>query len=177
VRQVLAHASHANQTSSSSRLDLHSSGVPSSAPTTTWIGLGILQGTSKQFDLKLPDVLLPALLPVISCEGVPSKIPYSKNPTSTLQPGSAQADTNHTLATMTSLNLSTNGPSITKSYQSVVNSPAPPAAASSTFAQWAVFSVTAPLANAFAQDTNKESVLKVQSTGGWSSHFGVEGLY
>lgn len=70
---------------------------------------------------------------------------------------------------MASLNLSTNGPSITKSYQSIVNAPPPsgPAASSPTYGQWAIFSVTAPLTNAFAQDTgNKESVLKVQSTGG-----------
>jgi drebrin-like protein len=69
---------------------------------------------------------------------------------------------------MSSLNTSTNGPSITKSYQSVVDAPAPtgPAAASPTYGQWAVFSVFAPLANAFQQDSaSKESVLKVQSTG------------
>jgi len=69
---------------------------------------------------------------------------------------------------MASLNLSTNGPSISKSYQSVVNAPPPsgPAATSPTYGQWAVFSVSAPLANAFQQDSgNKESVLKVQSTG------------
>lgn len=69
---------------------------------------------------------------------------------------------------MASLNLSTNGPSISKSYQSVVNAPPPSgaAAASSTYGQWAIFSVTAPLANAFQDSGNKESVLKVQSTGG-----------
>lgn len=69
---------------------------------------------------------------------------------------------------MASLNLSTNGPSISKSYQSIVNAPPPsgPAASSPTYGQWAVFSVSAPLANAFQQDSgNKESVLKVQSTG------------
>ncbi|EXJ74280.1 uncharacterized protein A1O5_02576 [Cladophialophora psammophila CBS 110553] len=69
---------------------------------------------------------------------------------------------------MASLNTSTNGPSISKSYQSIVNAPPPtgPAAASPTYGQWAVFSVSAPLANAFQQDSgNKESVLKVQSTG------------
>ncbi|KAI9894229.1 MAG: hypothetical protein M1814_004083 [Vezdaea aestivalis] len=69
---------------------------------------------------------------------------------------------------MSSLNLSTNGPSITKSYQSVVES-APssgPAAKSITYGQWAVFSVSAPLVTAFQQDSaGKESVLKVQSTG------------
>jgi hypothetical protein len=70
---------------------------------------------------------------------------------------------------MASLNLSANGPSITKSYQSVVNAaPASGAAASSaTYGQWAVFTVSAPLVNAFQQDSGgKESVLKVQSTGG-----------
>lgn len=69
---------------------------------------------------------------------------------------------------MASLNLSTNGPSITKSYQAVVNSPLPsgPAANSLTYGQWAIFSVSAPLVNAFQQDSGgKESVLKVQSTG------------
>ena len=70
---------------------------------------------------------------------------------------------------MASLNLSSNGPSITKSYKSIVDAPPPSgrAAASPTYGQWAVFSVSAPLMNAFQQDAgNKESVLKVQSTGG-----------
>lgn len=70
---------------------------------------------------------------------------------------------------MATLNLSTNGPSITKSYQSIVNAPPPSGnvANSPTYGQWAVYSVSAPLANAFQQDTGgKESVLKVQSTGG-----------
>ncbi|KAK5941292.1 actin binding protein [Knufia obscura] len=68
---------------------------------------------------------------------------------------------------MASLNLSTNGPSISKSYQSVVNAPPPSGAAASspTYGQWAVFSVSAPLANAFQDSGSKESVLKVQSTG------------
>lgn len=69
---------------------------------------------------------------------------------------------------MATLNLSTNGPSISKSYQSIVNAPPPsgPAASSPTYGQWAVFSVSAPLSNAFQQDSaGKESVLKVQSTG------------
>jgi hypothetical protein len=73
--------------------------------------------------------------------------------------------------TMASLNTSTNGPSIKSSYQGVVNSPAPsgPAAKSETYGQWALFSVSAPLVNAFQQDSGgKESVLKVQSTGGKS---------
>jgi hypothetical protein len=70
---------------------------------------------------------------------------------------------------MASLNTSSNGPSIKSSYQGVVNSPAPsgPAASSPTYGQWALFSVSAPLVNAFQQDSGgKESVLKVQSTGG-----------
>ncbi|KAJ5160650.1 uncharacterized protein N7482_007654 [Penicillium canariense] len=68
---------------------------------------------------------------------------------------------------MASLNLSANGPSISKSYQSVVNaSPSTGKAASPTYGYWAVFSVSTPLVNAFQQDAgNKESVLKVQSTG------------
>jgi hypothetical protein len=73
---------------------------------------------------------------------------------------------------MATLNLSTNGPSISKSYQSVVSSPAPSGAAanSPTYGQWAVFSVSTPLVNAFQQDAGgKESVLKVQSTGGKGS--------
>ncbi|KAJ5369418.1 hypothetical protein N7509_014030 [Penicillium cosmopolitanum] len=65
---------------------------------------------------------------------------------------------------MASLNLSTNGPSINKSYQSVVNATLP--SSSPTYGQWALFSVSAPLVNAFQQDGgNKESVLKVQTTG------------
>jgi hypothetical protein len=70
---------------------------------------------------------------------------------------------------MATLNLSTNGPSISKSYQSVVNSQASTfgAAASPTYGQWAIFSVSAPLVNAFQPDAGgKESVLKVQGTGG-----------
>ena len=70
---------------------------------------------------------------------------------------------------MATLNLSTNGPSITKSYQSIVNAPPPSGSVSKspTYGQWAVYSVSAPLANAFQKDAGgKESVLKVQSTGG-----------
>ncbi|KAH0377837.1 hypothetical protein KCU92_g9013, partial [Aureobasidium melanogenum] len=65
---------------------------------------------------------------------------------------------------MASLNLSTNGPSIKKSYQSIVDGPAP-SSNSPTYAQWAVYSVQAPLTSAFQQDSSKESVLKVQTTG------------
>lgn len=82
---------------------------------------------------------------------------------------------------MATLNLSSNGPSISKSYQSVVNAPPASGAAakSSTYGQWAVFSVSAPLANAFQQESgSKESVLKVQSTGGqcpqyWCSNYAL----
>ncbi|KAM0137237.1 hypothetical protein ACHAPC_001817 [Botrytis cinerea] len=69
---------------------------------------------------------------------------------------------------MATLNTSTNGPSIKSSYSGVVNSSAPSGAAASspTYGQWALFSVSAPLVNAFQQDSGgKESVLKVQSTG------------
>ena len=72
-------------------------------------------------------------------------------------------------AGMATLNLSTNGPSISKSYQSVVNAslPSNSAAKSATYAQWVIYSVSAPLVNAFQQDSvSKESVLKVQNTGG-----------
>lgn len=70
---------------------------------------------------------------------------------------------------MATINLSINGPSIQSSYRSVVNSPLPSgsAASSPTYAQWAVFSVSAPLVSAFQSDgAGKESVLKVQETGG-----------
>ncbi|KAF4547586.1 App1-like protein [Elsinoe fawcettii] len=68
---------------------------------------------------------------------------------------------------MATLNLSTNGPSIKASYQKVVDSPAPSgsAASSPTYGQWAVFTVQAPLVSAFQNDSSKESVLKVQTTG------------
>jgi hypothetical protein len=65
---------------------------------------------------------------------------------------------------MASLNLSTNGPSIKSSYAGVINGPAP-SSASPTHAQWALFSVQAPLMNAFQDSGSKESILKVQSTG------------
>lgn len=67
---------------------------------------------------------------------------------------------------MATLNLSQNGPSITASYQKIVNSsPSGPAASSPTYGIWALFSVKAPLANAFQADSGKESVLNVQTTG------------
>lgn len=70
---------------------------------------------------------------------------------------------------MATLNLSTNGPSIKSSYTGVINSPpaSGPAASSPTYGNWALFSVSAPLVTAFQQDAGgKESILKVQSTGG-----------
>jgi len=68
---------------------------------------------------------------------------------------------------MASLNTSTNGPNITRSYQNVINTPPPSGAQSQspTYGQWAVFVVTAPLVSAFQNEGGKESVLKVQSTG------------
>ncbi|KAG9381543.1 SH3-1 multi-domain protein [Pyrenophora tritici-repentis] len=68
---------------------------------------------------------------------------------------------------MATLNTSSNGPNITRSYQNVVNAPPPSGAQASspTYGQWAVFTVAAPLVSAFQQDGGKESVLKVQSTG------------
>ncbi|KAH6610889.1 hypothetical protein Trco_000909 [Trichoderma cornu-damae] len=65
---------------------------------------------------------------------------------------------------MASLNLSINGPSIKSSYNAVVGGGAP-ASGSPTYAQWALFSVQAPLVNAFQDSGSKESILKVQSTG------------
>ncbi|RAL01487.1 putative actin binding protein [Aspergillus ibericus CBS 121593] len=68
---------------------------------------------------------------------------------------------------MASLNLSANGPSISKSYQNVINSSFPSAGTGSpTYGQWAIFSVSTPLVNAFQKDSgNKESILKVHDTG------------
>ncbi|KAF9767851.1 hypothetical protein IL306_014921 [Fusarium sp. DS 682] len=65
---------------------------------------------------------------------------------------------------MASLNTSINGPSIKSSYNSVVNG-APPSSDSPTHAHWALFSVQAPLLNAFQDSGAKESILKVQGTG------------
>jgi hypothetical protein len=76
---------------------------------------------------------------------------------------------------MASLNTSSNGPNLTRSYQNVVNAPLPSGvqASSPTYGQWAVFAVAAPLVSAFQGDGGKESVLKVQSTGGmWHHHLG-----
>ncbi|PHH91271.1 hypothetical protein CDD83_1133 [Cordyceps sp. RAO-2017] len=65
---------------------------------------------------------------------------------------------------MASLNLSINGPSIKSSYNAVVSGP-PPSSSSPTYAQWALFSVQAPLVSAFQDGGSKESILKVESTG------------
>lgn len=66
---------------------------------------------------------------------------------------------------MASLNLSINGPSIRSSYQGVVNGSIP-SSSPPTYALWALFSVQAPLMNAFQDSGAKESILKVESTGG-----------
>jgi drebrin-like protein len=73
---------------------------------------------------------------------------------------------------MAALNLSTNGQSINRSYQAVIDAPAPTgaAASASSYGQWAVFSVAAPLASAFQDTSGKESVLKVQGSGGTRGH-------
>ncbi|KAL5614404.1 uncharacterized protein BROUX77_000241 [Berkeleyomyces rouxiae] len=63
---------------------------------------------------------------------------------------------------MASLNLSANGPSIRSSYNAVLN--ASLSSSSPTHAHWALFSVQAPLANAFQDSGNKESVLKVEGS-------------
>jgi len=65
---------------------------------------------------------------------------------------------------MASLNLSINGPSIRSSYNGVVNGPLP-SSGSATAAHWALFSVQAPLLNAFQDSAAKESILKVESSG------------
>ncbi len=65
---------------------------------------------------------------------------------------------------MTSLNLSINGPSIRSSYESVIHGTSS-SSSSPNDVRWALFSVQAPLANAFQDSGNKESVLKVDGTG------------
>lgn len=65
--------------------------------------------------------------------------------------------------TMATLNTSSNGPSISASYQKIVNGS--PSGSSPTYGQWVLYTVQAPLASAFQQDSGKESVLKVQTTG------------
>lgn len=66
---------------------------------------------------------------------------------------------------MASLNLSTNGASIKSSYQGVVNRELPKSD-SPTYALWALFTVQAPLMNAFQAGSASESVLKVATKGG-----------
>ena len=67
-------------------------------------------------------------------------------------------------STMSALNLSTNGPAISASYNKIVNAQAP-SNPSPTYGQWALYTVQAPLVSAFQNDGGKESVLKVQTTG------------
>ncbi|KAF8250497.1 hypothetical protein K440DRAFT_640065 [Wilcoxina mikolae CBS 423.85] len=62
---------------------------------------------------------------------------------------------------MASLDIS---PEIGRSYQKLVSGPAPNKP-SPTYAQWAVFSVSAPLQNAFVQSSAKASTLKVHTAG------------
>ncbi|TGZ77370.1 hypothetical protein EX30DRAFT_323688 [Ascodesmis nigricans] len=62
---------------------------------------------------------------------------------------------------MSSLDIS---PEIGRSYQKIVNGPAINKP-SPTYAQWAVFSVSAPLQNAFVQSSGKASTLKVHTAG------------
>ncbi|KAK4180428.1 putative Drebrin-like protein [Triangularia setosa] len=64
---------------------------------------------------------------------------------------------------MSSLNLSTNGVAIKNSYQGVINGTL--SSTSPTAARWALFTVQAPLLNAFQNTGSKESVLKVETTG------------
>lgn len=66
---------------------------------------------------------------------------------------------------MASLNLSTNGPSIKSSYQGVVNGQLAKSD-SPTYALWVLFTVQAPLMNAFQGGGASESVLKVETKGG-----------
>ncbi len=66
---------------------------------------------------------------------------------------------------MASLNLSINGPSIKSSYLGVINGPVL-SSTSATAARWALFTVQAPLLNAFQNTGAKESILKVESTAG-----------
>lgn len=63
---------------------------------------------------------------------------------------------------MASLDIS---PEIGRSYQKLVSGPAPNKP-SPTYAQWAVFSVSAPLQSAFVQSSSKSSTLKVHASGG-----------
>lgn len=77
---------------------------------------------------------------------------------------------------MASLNLSSNGPSIKSSYQAVVSGSSLPADSSSTYAQWALFSVSAPPASAFQDSSTSESTLKVSATDEGELHELIEEL-
>lgn len=66
---------------------------------------------------------------------------------------------------MATLDLSENGHSINRSYKALVESP-PSKNPSPTYASWAVLGVSTPLQNAFIQGPPKDSVVKVQVTGG-----------
>lgn len=88
----------------------------------------------------------------------PSRTSVSQQP-----PTTATSTTNtHQTLTMASLDIA---PEVSRSYQKVISSPALNKP-SPTYAQWAIFSVSAPLQNAFVQSSNKASVLKVQASGG-----------
>ncbi|RKF77659.1 putative actin binding protein [Golovinomyces cichoracearum] len=66
---------------------------------------------------------------------------------------------------MASLNTSINGPSIKSSYKSIIDGSLSTSFNSPTHGQWAIFSVSTPLINAFQPDRGgKESILKVQTT-------------
>jgi len=65
---------------------------------------------------------------------------------------------------MASLDIS---PEIGRHYQKLVSGPAPNKP-SPYYAHWALFSVSAPLQNAFVQSSaSKASTMKVQTAGGW----------
>lgn len=66
---------------------------------------------------------------------------------------------------MATLNTSQESGAIQRSYKTVAEAQLPSNASSETYGQWALFSVTAPLASAF-QQSSKDSVLKVQDSGG-----------
>lgn len=88
------------------------------------------------------------------------------HPQLTVSPPSSHPWSSGIPSTMAALNTSTHGPSINKSYQTIVDAPLPASASlSPTHAQWAVFSVQAPLANAFQPDSHQESTLRVQASG------------
>lgn len=65
---------------------------------------------------------------------------------------------------MASINLSLNGAAIKNSYNKVLEGALP--TGSPTSCLWALFSVQAPLVNAFQNSGSNESILKVQDSGG-----------